>query len=238
MIDIWVIIIIIIASLVKGVTGFGFALLSFPLLLNWYSPKEIIPVLMICNFIASFFIVIQKKDKKLLNVKSYILIISASVFTILGVFILHKIEAAIIIKLSAVLFLILSIYSLHRREASKVNPSNFIFLSVGAFVGILTGTISVSGPPLAFFLNKLSIDNRTFREIFAAFSIVTATIAIIAYHQTGMLTSKSIELSAVFSPILLVGTFVGKAINKKLSMGNFYIVNSLLTIMASILLLF
>lgn len=49
----WIIIIVLAASLVKGITGFGFALVSLPLLLIWYSPREIIPVLILCNLIAS-----------------------------------------------------------------------------------------------------------------------------------------------------------------------------------------
>lgn len=48
--NIWVILIITFSSLIKGITGFGFALVSFPLLLMWYEPKEIIPRLpLVCN---------------------------------------------------------------------------------------------------------------------------------------------------------------------------------------------
>ena len=64
MLNIWIILIIIISSLIKGITGFGFALLSFPLLLTWYSPKEIIPVLMICNLIASVLIYMINFNRK------------------------------------------------------------------------------------------------------------------------------------------------------------------------------
>jgi len=59
--NIWIVLIITLSSLIKGITGFGFALVSFPLLLMWYTPKEIIPILMICNLIASVMIVLTKK---------------------------------------------------------------------------------------------------------------------------------------------------------------------------------
>ena len=84
--NIWIFLVIILSSLIKGITGFGFALFSFPLLLIWYPPREIIPVLMICNLIASILIVLQKKDHKLLNKNAYQLIGAGGLFTIAGVF--------------------------------------------------------------------------------------------------------------------------------------------------------
>ena len=70
--NIWVILIITFSSLIKGITGFGFALVSFPLLLMWYEPKEIIPVLMICNLIASvliYMINFNRKTNSVANMK-------------------------------------------------------------------------------------------------------------------------------------------------------------------------
>lgn len=64
------------SSLIKGVTGFGFALLSLPILLMWYEPVEIIPVLMVCNLVASLFIVLQKKKNKLIDKPSKLLLVS------------------------------------------------------------------------------------------------------------------------------------------------------------------
>lgn len=112
MLNIWIILIILISSLIKGITGFGFALLSFPLLLTWYSPKEIIPVLMICNLIASIMIVLQKKEYKMLDKQSYYLIGTGGLFTIAGVIALSSTDGKWLIRLSGILFIVLTIYSL------------------------------------------------------------------------------------------------------------------------------
>ncbi len=60
---------------------------------------------------------------------------------------------------------------------------NSAYFVAGAFIGFLTGAVSVSGPPLALFLNRAKLSNRKFREIFAAISIVSAIVAIWVFFQ-------------------------------------------------------
>lgn len=234
--NIWVILIIIFSSLIKGITGFGFALVSFPLLLMWYTPKEIIPVLMICNLIASVMIVLQKKEHKLLDKQSYYLIVTGGIFTIAGVIALSSTNGIWLIRISGILFILLTIYSLVRKNPNDSIMRDRAYLSAGAFIGFLTGAISVSGPPLALFLNKANVSNRKFREIFAAFSIITAIIAILGYYAAGMMTLQTLEISAIFVPILLIGTIFGKKLNTVIPIEKFQIINIVLTLIASIIL--
>lgn len=235
--NIWVILIIVLSSFIKGVTGFGFALLSFPLLLMWYPPKEIIPVLMICNLISSVMIVLQKKEYKLLDRQSYYLIATGGLFTIAGVIALSSTDGEWLIKLSGGLFIILTVYSLVRKNSKAKIMLDRVYLSAGAFIGFLTGAVSVSGPPLALFLNKVNISNRKFREIFAAFSVITALIAIFGYYQAGMVTLQTLKTSFIFVPILLIGTIVGKKLNTVISIEKFQKINIVLTLIASILMI-
>jgi len=113
---------------------------------------------------------------------------------------------------------------------------NRAYLLAGAFIGFLTGAISVSGPPLALFLNKANISNQKFREIFAAFSIITAVIAILGYYQAGMMTLQTLELTFIFVPLLLMGTILGKKINTIMPIEKFQTINIVLTLIASIIL--
>lgn len=237
MLNIWIILIIIISSLIKGITGFGFALLSFPLLLTWYSPKEIIPVLMICNLIASIMIVLQRKEYKMLDKQSYYLIGTGGLFTIAGVIALSSTDGEWLIRLSGILFIVLTIYSLVRKMPKQTTMCDSSYLYAGAFIGFLTGTVSVSGPPLALFLNKTNISNRKFREIFAAFSVITAIIATFGYYQAGMINLQTLKTSLIFAPVLLTGTVVGKKLNTIISIEKFQTINIVLTLIASIMMI-
>ena len=234
--NIWVFLVIILSSLIKGITGFGFALFSFPLLLIWYTPKEIIPVLMICNLIASILIVVQKKEHKLLDKQSYFLIGAGGISTMGGVIALSSTSGNLLVHMAGVIFIGLTLYSLLRRKTGKRALPVYSFLSAGAFIGFLTGAVSVSGPPLALFLNRANVSNRKFREIFAAFNVLTASIALFGYYQAGMLTMEVIKMSLMFIPILLTGTITGKRLNSIMSVDSFQTANIALTLIASILL--
>lgn len=237
MINVWIILVIVFSSLIKGITGFGFALISFPLLIIWYPAKEIIPVLMICNLIASILIVLQKKEHKLLDKQSSLLMVAGGLFTIVGVIALSRSDGKMLIQFAGIFFIALTLFSLIKSKAQDGSLPNYAYLLAGAVIGFLTGAISVSGPPLALFLNRAKVSNRKFREIFAWFSVITATIAIIGYYQAGLITPQTIKTSLIFTPILLTGTVIGKKMNTIMSIRSFKTTNIILTLVSSVLLL-
>ncbi len=233
--NIWVVLVVVFSSLLKGLTGFGFALVSLPVLMAWYPPREIIPVLMICNLIASLFIVLQKKQHPLVTRPYQSLIVSGGLFTVLGVMALKTVSEQTLVHITGLAFIVLTLFSWRKLPEVKLPP--IAFSLAGALIGFITGAISVSGPPLALFLNLSRVDNRGFREIFAWFSIVTAVVAIAGYIQTGLLTMQSLKMALVFVPILLFGTIVGKRLNSLFSVNAFRKINMAITLLASFLLL-
>ena len=142
-----------------------------------------------------------------------------------------------LVHLAGIFFVLLTLYTLFRKKINKNKLPGYAYLSAGAFIGFLTGAVSVSGPPLALFLNRANVSNRKFREIFAAFSVVTAIIAIIGYYHAGMVTLETIKTALFFTPILLTGTILGKRLNAVMSINSFQGTNIILTLIASILLI-
>ncbi len=236
MVNIWSILVVVFASLLKGVTGFGFALVSLPFLMIWYSPKELIPVLMICNLIASIFIVLQKKKAPLINKNFKNLIIYGGAFSITGALTLSFIKESYLIHILSILFIVLSIVSLLNMK-HQIKISKCSYKLVGSAIGFLAGAISVSGPPLALLLNLMKVSNAEFREIFSWFNIVTATIAIIGYASIGLITLPVLKMALTFVPILLAGTITGKRLNHLLPQLLFKKITIAITIAACIMLL-
>lgn len=233
----WIILIVITASLVKGITGFGFALVSLPPLLIWYSPIELIPVLVFCNLVASVIIVLQKKEQKLVNKPFNFLIIYGAIFTIAGVLTLKYFSEDFLLRILSVFFILLSVLSLVGLKYT-VKLSAVSCKIAGAFIGFLTGSISISGPPLALFLQASNVDNQEFREIFSWFSIATSIIALLGYGFSGLLTVQSFKMAALFLPILFVGSFMGKRINHRMPISVFKRSILWITLGSSVLLLF
>jgi len=209
----WIILIIAVASLTKGMTGFGFALVAFPPLLIFYSPKELIPVLILCILLASLMIVLQKKKRKLVNTRFQSLIVFGALFTMVGVLTLNYISERTLMVIMSIFFILLASLSLLGVKYS-FKLTDLSYRIAGAILGFLTGSISISGPPLALFMNVARVDNQVFREVFAWFSVVTATIALIGYGLIGLLTLETIKMTLLFLPLLFVGSFIGKRLNQ------------------------
>jgi hypothetical protein len=229
-------IIVAVASLIKGITGFGFALVSMPLLLLWYPAKELVPALVMCNLFASTIIILQKKERKLVPQQFQTLIAYGTASTIFGVLALKYMPENLIITAISILFILLAVLSLLGKEF-RFKPQKYVFKLAGFITGFLTGSISVSGPPLALFLNAVDVDNQQFREIFSWFSVLTSIVAVTGYVFTGVLSLESIKMTLMFIPVLFIGSYIGKRINNGLSNSFFQKANMLLTLLSSIFLL-
>lgn len=214
----FIIIIVLAAAFIKGITGFGFSLITLPLLLLLgFSAKELIPVLMFCNLFASILIVLQKKDYRLIDKKGRSLIIYGALFTILGVFTLKQIPSKGLLIFLSIFFALISLMTFLKKNKKIKMFQIGIYRIAGAVSGFLTGCISISGPPLAIFLQQTHLNKTQFREIFAWFSITTAIVALIGYYYTDMITWKTLEYSSITIPLLFVGSYTGKRLNNKIS---------------------
>jgi len=232
----WILLIVLIASLVKGITGFGFALVSLPLLINWYSPKELIPVLILCNLFVSTVIVLQKKDEKLVNRQFRSFIIFGGLFTLFGVIVLKNMPEEMLIRTLSIILIVLSVISLLGIKYS-LKLTDTAYKVAGAFLGFLTGSTSISGPPMALFLHSANVNNKEFREIFAWFSIVTTVIALGGYAFFGLLTLQTFKMAGMFLPILYFGTYFGKRLNHRIPISVFKQSILIITLFSSIMLL-
>ena len=107
-----IILVVLFAALIKGSTGFGFSLITLPVLLFWFPVKLLIPVLMAGNLFTSVIIVLQKKSHILLNRQSWMLILWGVLGTIAGTIFLNSIPDDLLTVIIAVIFAVLSILSL------------------------------------------------------------------------------------------------------------------------------
>lgn len=233
---IWIILIIAFASLIKGMTGFGFSLISLPPLTLWFSAKEIIPVLIICNLIASGLIVIQKKERNLVSRNFKILIVYGGVFTGIGTVFLKYIQEELLITVLSIFFILTSLISL-LGVTFRYKPGSLSYKIAGAIVGLLTGITSISGPPLAIFLHYTDVDNQEFREIFSWFNIITPIISIVLLGSFGLMNLQTLKMTTLFLPILFLGSFFGKKLNHAVPGSIFKNMILIITLMSGIWLL-
>ncbi|MBN1180998.1 MAG: sulfite exporter TauE/SafE family protein [Bacteroidales bacterium] len=236
-VETWIIIFIVvfISGIVKGTTGFGFALFSLPLLAHFIPIKTLIPLLTLFNLFSSIQIIVLSKGLKL-NKRILLLSFTGIIGVFLGTVMLKYMHEFWLKTVCAVVLVILSILFLTGFRF-KVHKLRRGFSIAGFISGFLGGSMSVSGPPLALFLTSIKIDSQHFRFTFAWFSIITASVAMFDYIKIGVVYPITFKLFAFSLPVLLASLQLGKYLNKKVPLAAFYKGIVIITLLSGIFLL-
>jgi uncharacterized membrane protein YfcA len=79
----------------------------------------------------------------------------------------------------------------------------------GGGVGALYAITTISGPPLAIFLNNQGFAKQEFRAALALIRFVEATLTSIAYLNAGLFTATSVSLLGTILPSVAIGVPTG-----------------------------
>ncbi|MCT4672375.1 MAG: sulfite exporter TauE/SafE family protein [Prolixibacteraceae bacterium] len=209
------------ASLLKGMTSFGFSLMAFPILLNFYSPMILVPALTLCNVLTSAQIVFTTRTEKSKH-SNHWLIMAGIIGIIPGVLLLRTLNVSTLKVIVGVIFVLLSILFLSGFRFKIKYPKRAQIIA-GTTAGFLGGALSVSGPPLVLFLTSMQFSNHEFRLHFARFSVLTSSVALLGYFLSGMITAEVWRIFFISFPILIIGTILGQKLSTKVSIRFFQV---------------
>lgn len=195
--------IVLAASLVKGTTGFGFALVATPLLLLLWEPLVMIPVLIPTGMAADILIVTQNRHR--LEWGRVAPMAAAGVLGIpLGTVILLivpsaalKIGVALVVLASAIILM----------TGARVNiPRERVASGVAGFIsGLLLTSTTISGPPVTLLLINQRWAKDVFRTSLALFFLTLQGFAIVSLAVSGVLTFSTLVVSMTLWPSVLLG---------------------------------
>lgn len=200
-------IIILFASIVKGLTGFGLALIAIPLLSLLLPVKFLVPLITIINLITSFIIILNSEKVKFQKDETIIPIFGVIGITV-GSLLLPTLSDIHLKKVLAVVLVIIS-FAFISGYRFKIRNIIRARITAGLASGLLGGLFSISGPPMVLFLTSLDLDKTRFRVSFSWYSMVITTVAVISFIYSGLLTGEVLLLSLYLTPALFGGTIIG-----------------------------
>lgn len=212
-------IIIFAASVVKGVTGFGFALLAVPLLSLIFPIAMLVPAMVLFNLITSFFILVKIHEK----IKWYYIVpmFVASLGGIpLGIYALAYLDAQ---TLKLIIGGIIFIFSLKMLKGVKLAKKNIKLPIVfaGFVSGLLTSSVSIGGPPLVIAMIRKGYNKEVFRALLSWFNVFTCLFSSVAFYVKGFMTPDSMKLAIFSLPLLFLGSAWGSKISTKFDQKQF-----------------
>ena len=196
-----------VAGIVRGITGFGGAMVMAPPLALLLGPKLAVPVILVLESVAAAPMLVQTRH--LVHWKMIGAILLAACATVpLGVMALVAIDPTIIRRLIAITVIVFA-FILLRGWRYAGRPRLATSVGLGAVSGTMLGATSIGGPPVILYLLSGPDSIETTRANLTLYVAVSSLIgAIMLWHQ-GVFDARAGWTSVWLAPAYYVGLLVG-----------------------------
>ncbi|MCH9673707.1 MAG: sulfite exporter TauE/SafE family protein [Gammaproteobacteria bacterium] len=202
------------AYLLRGIAGFGSALVAIPLLSLNYSLTLIVPLIVLLDYIGSLGQGFQARQNIVWSD-----ILPLLPFTLLGaataLYLFELLAPQTLSRLLGGFVIVFAVYQLlptPQIRGSRISALPYGFL--GGLMGTLFGT---GGPFYVIYLTMRGLGKEAFRASFATYFIVDATARLVGYGALGYLGAEMWSLFAILLPVAVVALFVGGKLHVGLS---------------------
>lgn len=202
----WAIIIAFSSTLIQSLTGFGFAIISTPLLLMVYDAKEVVVLLQVLSVVLDTIFVFFVKN----NIDWHFLrpLLIGSIFGHPIGIIIYLFVPTIGLKIfiASVILSFLLLTKISHRQLAETNCKTGI---VGCLSGILNTSTSMSGPPLIIYLTSTNRDKTSLRATCIAYFTIINYLGILSFYLAGKDFSFAIEQSIYIIPFCFIALWLG-----------------------------
>ena len=199
--------VILLASLVRGFSGFGFSASSISLLSFILPPKEIVPIILLLEIIASFLMVPSIWQK--INWKFVVsLLFGVLIGTPIGVYLLSILEPRITHLIISLTVLIFAFFLLKGYKNKKLNHNLSKFF-VGGIAGTVNGFGTLAGLPIALYFLIIAAEPAVIRASLAALFFFTDFYALILAYLNNILNPTVFYRTLPLILIVPFGVFFG-----------------------------
>ena len=220
------------AGVVTGLTGFGFALVSVPLLLLVMDPASVVTTVLVIGQLTSSVNAWTARAYVQRNLL-WTLLPGAAIGMVLGSFVLRWLDP-IVLKLGAATLVVLFTLLLAARRRPAGRPSAAGETLVGGASGLLTTSVGLSGPPVVLLLHGALPDKDRSRATLAAYFALTSPLGLVTLLVQGSAPAHAWTAAAVLAPIALIGRSVGSRLHRSTPQGVFRAITLGVTLVAGL----
>jgi uncharacterized membrane protein YfcA len=194
-------------GVIRGYSGFGFAMICVILFSFVYPPSVITPLILCLEIPVSTWLFY--KVRRQVGWKSLkILFISSMVTIPIGSFALTSVPVSLLRTFLSVTVLLLCLGLLIKKQTARATgPATTV--AVGMFSGFLTGIAAIGGPPVILFYISSNRSVAISRASMIAFFLVVDCMALVSCLWYGLLDYQILVLSAKMLIPLSAGIWIG-----------------------------
>jgi uncharacterized membrane protein YfcA len=195
------------AGLAQGLSGFGFSLVSIPLLALVVPVKAAIVGGAILGLVQSGQIV--AREHRHVEWRSAAVLVAAAVVGMpIGLLVITRVPEEPLQVVIAVTVLVFTTVLWRRvRLPTDSLPAE---VGVGFTSGMLSTSTGMSGPPLVIALQARGVAPSAFRATLAIVFVCGSAISLLLFWSRGLMTDEALRVAVAGLPGLLVGIIVGE----------------------------
>ncbi len=201
------------AAAVAGMTGFGYGLVSVPLLMLVLPPKVVVPAVTTHILLLSLLILLDvvkqvnlRRIWPLMATGLFGLPLGIAALLVLSEGALKTIVGVVIVCFAVALLLGLNL---------EIKNERLALAPVGVASGLLASGIAMAGPPVILFFSNQGMPKQVFRANLAAYFVFLNTITIPAHAASGLITGEVVRYALLFLPTLVAGMALGSFLSRK-----------------------
>jgi len=203
------------AGVTSGLTGFGFALVTVPLLILFLPPQVVVPIVTLLSNLTHAIILLE--TRKWLDVKRiWPLMVAGVIGTPLGTYILLALDGKSLKVLMGVV-IVLAALAMLTGFKRPIRSEKLAFVPVGLASGLLSGSTAMGGPPVVLFFSNQGVDKQVCRANFTLLFTVLSLATIPSQAAGGLIGHDVLVYTLAFSPALLLGTLAGIRLARSVS---------------------
>lgn len=233
---VFLVLVVFLSSTVKTTAGFGFALISVPLLLPFMELNEIVPIILPLVLINDYAITLRNKG--LLKPKVIVPMASAATVGIpLGILILSH-ASMYMLKIVVSLVILVAASLLFSGKTLPIRKEGLASIFAGFLSGVLVSTSGLSGPPITLFLINQQWQKLEFRNNLGLYFAIVDSIAVVSLLVSGFIDNQSLRLDLMLIPSVIAGYLLGNVLLKSIRQDVFVRITVLIIIFGATLTLF
>ncbi len=206
---IFIVLSVTIGYMAESIFGFGGSVLTFLILTQKMSSKEVVSMLPVFALVGSLFVLLSDFKSTNWRLIGKIALVSMPTL-VLGTLFLNVVPEMTLNLFILVIILIYGFNLIIGRNPSI--PERFRY-PLYALAGFIMGATSL-GIFFVPLLGALFDDQRSFRSSLALLWVITGVFRVLSYYFNGILTMNAIHMATIASPFLLVGIIIGYFIHR------------------------
>jgi uncharacterized membrane protein YfcA len=225
--------VVLVAAFIRGVSGFGLALILAPILLLLMNSKSTVVVNLLLAIVSN--LVVLPLGFRHIYLKGILpMVIFAIPGIVIGAWIITIIEPSALkivigaVTVISVIPLAMGVSKAFRKEKLACGFSGFLG-------GLLGASTSLSGPPVVLFMHNQNWPKETIHSSLAAYFTFHGVCSFGALTIAGIVEVPTLVTAGSLMPALLIGTVAGMVAFRRLSQRLFRIITLVIIICAGIL---